>query len=183
MKKLAKINKNFDLFFCFLNNELYFKQTPVCIFKAHFKNTVLVKITNKSNLNLKLWCKRRNLYFLHTFYKLYASITSSLDFMSFSNGFFVKLDLIGLGFRVVKVSEKLFYFSLGWANGIYFLVPKALRVFVLSKNRQIVVFGFDINKVFNVISMLILLRKTRPYRITGFVNPLFIQRLRSGKQR
>lgn len=33
--------------------------------------------------------------------------------MSFSNGFFVKLDLIGLGFRVVKVSEKLFYFSLG----------------------------------------------------------------------
>lgn len=62
-------------------------------------------------------------------------------------------------------------------------MPKAIRMFILSKKRQVVIFSYDINKVFNIMSMLVLLRKTRPYRITGFVNPLFIQRLRSGKQR
>lgn len=185
MKKLTTIYKNFDIFFCFGENKIYFQQNPILIFSDTFKQTTLIRISKKPLLQIKmqLWSKNRNIEAFKTFYKFWSSLNLYHKYLNLNKGYFVKLDLIGLGFRVVKISERIFFFSLGWANGVYFLVPQNLRVFILSKTRQIMVFGFNANKVFNIISMLILLRKTRPYRITGFVNPLFIQRLRSGKQR
>lgn len=185
MKQLKIKKNNLDIFFNFLSNKIYFKETPVKFLNEQFVSSMLININVTQQLDIKfyLWVKERNLFFITLFFKLYFSIVQHINKLSLQNGFFIKLDLIGLGFRINKISEKLFFFSLGWANGVYFIVPEALRVYILSKKRQLIVFSFDVNKVYNIISMLILLRKTRPYRITGFVNPVFIQRLRSGKQR
>lgn len=185
MKKLIKSQKNLDIFFSFLNNKIYYKQTPIFFSTSVITRTALMYINlNKTlNITLQIWEKNRNLYFFKSLFNLFISIQQTISKLHINDGFFIRLNLIGLGFRIQKISEKIFHFSLGWANGIYFLVPKELRVFILSKKRQLIVFGFNINKVYNIISMLILLRKSRPYRITGFVNPIFIHRLRSGKQR
>lgn len=98
-------------------------------------------------------------------------------------GFFVEMELIGLGFRIKKLLAKLYRFFWGYANYVYLFVPQNLLVEYLGEDRVIFFFSLEPHVVFNFSTYLMLLKKLSTYRVTGFVKPGKIIRLNSGKQR
>lgn len=93
------------------------------------------------------------------------------------------LDLVGLGFRATKVSDRVFFFDLGMASGFYFFAPTSLRLFISPVARRLLLFSTVYMDINNVISTLLLLRKVNSYKISGFQPVRAILRLRRGKQR
>jgi ribosomal protein L6P/L9E len=98
-------------------------------------------------------------------------------------GFFTELELIGLGFRIKKITNTLYRFFWGHANYVYLFVPNSVLVEYSHDERLIFFFSIDIEAVNQIVSYLLLLRKLSVYRVTGFVRPGKIIRLNSGKQR
>jgi ribosomal protein L6P/L9E len=98
-------------------------------------------------------------------------------------GFFTELELIGLGFRVRKITDTVYRFFWGHANYVYLFVPAGVFVEYSADERLIFFFGITASRVFGVASYLMLLKKLSSYRVTGFIRPGKIIRLNSGKQR
>lgn len=98
-------------------------------------------------------------------------------------GFFAELELIGLGFRIRKISSKVYRFFWGHSNFVYLFVPNDLLVEYSPDDRLIFFFGFSAALVNGFSTYLMLLKRLSSYRITGFVRPGVVIRLNSGKQR
>lgn len=100
---------------------------------------------------------------------------------------FVELDLIGLGFRVRKITSNLYRFFFGRANFVYLVVRNGLFVRSYSndslKIRKVFLFGKNVQLVNNIAAFVLLLQQLNPYRVTGVVDPRKVIVLRSGKQR
>jgi len=168
------------MFIRYLNNWKSFLLSEVTFFKALFKNK------NYNNcIIVSLFFKNKQRYYRSfCFFQFFYFLTKlNLNENSLQVGFYRQLDLIGLGFRIVKLTQKLFFFELGWASGVYFFVPKYLKVLISSKKKKILIFGHNVHKVMNMVSSLVLLRRMNPYRIGGFMQYKSIIRLRTGKQR
>lgn len=99
------------------------------------------------------------------------------------SGFFVELELIGLGFRVKKIASTVYRFFWGYATLVYLFVPADLLVEYAAEERVIFFFGVNASVVNGFSSYLMLLKRLSSYRVTGFVRPGKIIRLNSGKQR
>lgn len=168
---------DFNIFFCFLTNSVYFKQNhawskhslPTKSFYAikspKIKNSFLLKFFNsKSN-------------FWSFFWKI-------LTFnRALSSAFFVELELIGLGFRIRKISSTVYRFFWGYATFVYLFVPKDILLEYSQDDRTVFFFGIDPAAVNGLSSYLMLLKKLSTYRVTGFIKPGKVIRLNSGKQR
>lgn len=100
-----------------------------------------------------------------------------------SVGFFAELELIGLGFRIKKITSVVYRFFWGHANYTYLFVPHNLLFEYAAEERLIFLFSTAASVVNGVASYFMLLKKLSAYRITGFVRPGRIIRLNSGKQR
>ena len=98
-------------------------------------------------------------------------------------GFFVEMELIGLGFRIKKIIPQVYRFFWGYANYVYLFAPRTLLIEYAAEERRIFFFSLESSTVFNFSTYLLLLKKLSTYRITGFVKPGKIIRLNSGKQR
>lgn len=98
-------------------------------------------------------------------------------------GFFAELELIGLGFRLRKITASVYRFFWGHANYVYLFVPRNVFVEYSADERFVFFFGISSTAVFSLVSYLMLLKKLSSYRVTGFVRPGCIIRLNSGKQR
>ena len=100
-----------------------------------------------------------------------------------SSGFFVEMELVGLGFRIKKIIPQVYRFFWGYANYVYLFAPRTLLVEYAAEERIIFFFSLDPAVVFNFSTYLLLLKKLSAYRVTGFIKPGKIIRLNSGKQR
>jgi ribosomal protein L6P/L9E len=98
-------------------------------------------------------------------------------------GFYRMLDLVGLGFRITKITDSIFLFDMGFSCGIYFVVPSNVRVFYSPSLKKLIVFSHDLRVVSDVVSSLLLLRGPHVYKVRGFIDTKTIVRLRTGKQR
>lgn len=98
-------------------------------------------------------------------------------------GFYRILDLVGLGFRITKITDSIFLFDMGFSCGIYFIVPKGVKTFYSPSLKKLLIFSFDLQSVSDVVSSLLLLRGPHVYKVRGFIDSKTIVRLRTGKQR
>lgn len=98
-------------------------------------------------------------------------------------GFYSELELIGLGFRIKKISSNVYRFFWGHSNFIYLFVPTDLSVEYSSEERLIFFFGVSASVVNSFSSYLLLLKRMSVYRVTGLVKPGTVIRLNFGKQR
>jgi len=98
-------------------------------------------------------------FFLFTNYYFFTSILSQLRnfYTSIIKFFFFKLRLRGLGYRIKRLSKKLFRFFFGIHHFFYFHVSTDL--IVKKKKRYLLVFSNKLFKLNNVFNHLILLKK------------------------
>ena len=122
MKICLLNNKNVVQIWSLLNNQMYlkyqgiflaFKLPSILFFKFQlekdFDKIILVKLV------LTIFSERRHKFFymsnlfkiFYFFHRLYSKDSALIT------GFYALLDLVGLGFRIIKVTERLFYFELG----------------------------------------------------------------------
>lgn len=174
---LKRKTTGFNIFFCFLTNSVFFKQKylwakhilPSKCFYSSFG------VVNSTQFLLKFF--NQSIPFWSFFWKI-INFTRSLE-----SAFFVELELIGLGFRIRKISSTVYRFFWGYATFVYLFVPQDILVEYLPDERTIFFFGIDISIINNFSSYLMLLKKLSTYRVTGFVKPGKVIRLNSGKQR
>lgn len=100
---------------------------------------------------------------------------------------FSEVNLIGIGYRLRKITDGLYRIFLGRANYVYVNTLPEIVVKVYSREktkvRKVLVFGANIMKVHNFISFLLLLKPLNPYRVAGVVDVNKVIILKSGKQR
>lgn len=181
-----------DVFFSILWNKICFKQVFVsksC--NLYASSSLGLSLNGGLNLNktknlyeICLFCYTHKLQKTRIFTNVFK-VLSSLNALTLFNkkGFFVELDIIGLGFRLERMTDNIFYLRLGYSSGIYFFIPVGIKVAISIIQKKLFFFGVDVNKINNVVSTLFLLRKSNPYRVMGFTKPGKIIRLRTGKQR
>lgn len=100
-----------------------------------------------------------------------------------NTGFFLEVELIGLGFRIRKIISAVYRFFWGHANYTYLFVPEDVLVEYSSEEKFMFFFGINAASVYGLATYLMLLKRLSRYRVTGFVQPGKIIRLNSGKQR
>jgi len=98
-------------------------------------------------------------------------------------GFFLEVELVGLGFRIRKIISTVYRFFWGHANYTYLFVPEGVLVEYAAEEKCVFFFGINAAAVYGLATYLMLLKKLSKYRVTGFVQPGKIIRLNSGKQR
>lgn len=82
-----------------------------------------------------------------------------------SQGFFVFLDIKGIGWQV-SLEGRVLVFKLGFTNLIHYELPNYIEAIVLSKQR-LKIFGLDLALVEHVVSVLCKLRKVDLYKGKG----------------
>lgn len=170
-----KIN-NFSIFFCFLKNTMFVRRNFVWI-KQILPSTSFFTGAVKSENNFVLKFFSQISFFWELFWLLTTfNYTSDV-------GFFAELELIGLGFRLRKITSVIYRFFWGHANYVYLFVPNGVFVEYSMDERFLFFFGAQASLVNGLSSYLMLLKKISSYRITGFLKPGKIIRLNSGKQR
>lgn len=165
-----------------------------------FKDKVSFKFLMKENVNFSFIknlhcnkysfklsnysCSKNRLYNLLTLFNLFytAFKINKTEHVLFK-GFFLLIDLVGLGFRIAKITDRIFFFELGWATGVYLFVMKGINLTVSLKKRKLLIYGCSYEQIYNLLSSFLLLRKMSPYRVGGFMPQKLIIRLRTGKQR
>lgn len=93
------------------------------------------------------------------------------------------MELIGLGFRIRKITSRVYRFFWGHANYVYLFTPSTALVEYDHDNRMIFLFSAHVSVVNDLASYLMILKRLSVYRVAGFVRPGRIIRLNSGKQR
>lgn len=183
-------NKNVACVWSLLTNQMFVKYYGVwSVFKLPAKTFIRLSSNLNSNnawrLNFIIFSAPKHKYFYMTNLFKFFYFVRSLIFNEnpLVTGFYILLDLVGLGFRISKITERLFFFELGWASGVYLLVPENIKINVSLKKRKILLFSSNYNCVTNMLASFLHLRKMSPYRIGGFMQNKLIVRIRTGKQR
>lgn len=84
--------------------------------------------------------------------------------------FFFRIKLKGLGYRIRKITKKIYRFFLAYNHYFYFFVPK--NVFIWTKKRYLIAVSIDKMKLNNVFSNLVLLKKLDFFeRTNSFIVP------------
>ncbi len=190
MRVCSLKDKNIFNVWSLLTNQMFVKykgvwsvfQLPSCSYLC-VSNKYLSDSFFRSSIIVFSKKKHKYFYMSSLFKSFYLLHKLCFNESTLKTGFYIMLDLVGLGFRINKITERLFYFELGWASGVYFLVPQHLRLSVSTKKRKIAIFSCDFHYVTNMLASFLHLRKMSPYRIGGFMQNKMIVRLRTGKQR
>lgn len=96
-------------------------------------------------------------------------------------GYYVFIDLIGLGYKIKKITTLIYRFYLGQAHYVYVYLP--LDVFFWAYQNKITLFSIYADKLFSVSTNIMLLRKLNAYKLRGLIRPGQIIILKEGKQR
>ena len=101
INKYTLIMKSFYGVFLYKMNSYYFLKNNKLIYKILFINKILYKS------------------FIKHFINLYKKL---------SNIFSIKLKFKGLGYRIRKISNKLYYFFFNYTNMFYIFIPQKLLI-------------------------------------------------------
>lgn len=189
MRSCLLDHKNSFLICSLLNNKIFILKDKTS-FKYLIKENInfsFIKYLNCNKYSVKLssYSNYKNrLYNLQALFNLfYTMYKINKKEHVFFKGFFLLIDLVGLGFRIAKITDRIYFFELGWATGVYLFVPLGLNLTVSLKKRKLLIYGYNYEQIYNLLSSFLLLRKMSPYRVGGFMPQKLIIRLRTGKQR
>lgn len=110
-----------------------------------------------------------------SFFRKFLSFQSTLD-----SGFFIELNLYGLGFRVIKLGNFL-VFKLGFAHYIKVAIPASLHV--LGYKKKVLIFGLVKADVKQFTEKMVTFRKPDVYKNKGVQVVARTFRLKVGKQK
>ena len=131
-------------------------------FSFNFKNTHINRSLNSSTLK-------------HLFSLLRFNISSV------TLGYYIFIDLVGLGYKIKKITNLVYRFYLGQAHYIYVYVPS--NIFFWAYQNKITLFSIYADKLFSLSTNIMLLRKLNAYKLRGLMRPGQIVILKEGKQR
>jgi ribosomal protein L6P/L9E len=119
------------------------------------------------------------------FLRTYSSCSQLLSLLtklqnSLTGGHFVELSLVGLGFRVIKLSNFLLL-KLGYSHYIKLPIPVSLHV--LGYKKRIIVFGINLNEVNCFVEQLVSFRAPDVYKNKGVQLSGKTFRIKTGKQK
>lgn len=154
INKYTLIMKSYYGFFLYKMNSYYFLKNNKWIYKILFIN----KIYYKS--------------FIKHFFSLYKKL---------SNIFSIKLRFKGLGYRIRKISHKLYYFFFNYTNMFYILAPQKILIKWYKKKIILISSNFFLLKL--LISQMLLLKNIGPYRLRGLRYPKQIIFIKKGTKK
>ncbi len=96
-------------------------------------------------------------------------------------GYYVFIDLVGLGYKIKKITSLVYRFYLGQSHYIYVYVPSS--VLFWAYQNKITLFSIYADKLFSLSANIMLLRKLNAYKLRGLMRPGQIVILKEGKQR
>lgn len=184
LRAKANVKKNLNIIFTLLDNKLYLRYQG--LFNSFFlpsKATFISLMTDSYRiLNLIFFVTGfSKAYQLFRFFYAFSHIINGRSLQT--TGFYRIMDLVGLGFRITRITKSIFLFDIGYATGIYFFVPSDIEVFYSPSMKKLIVFSVDAEAVSSTIASLLLLRGPHIYKVRGFIDVKTIVRLRTGKQR
>lgn len=103
-----------------------------------------------------------------------------LNYETVNYGYFVRLDLVGLGFRFLKI-ENFFLIKVGYSHYLRFEIPEGLHV--VGFKRRFFIFGVDKNKVRNFANQIRAHKKPDAYKGKGILYANEVRKLKVGKQK
>lgn len=96
-------------------------------------------------------------------------------------GYYAIIDLIGLGYRIKKITRMVYRFYLGQSHFIYVYIPSSILFWAFQN--KITLFSIYADRLFSISTNIMLLRKLNAYKLRGLVRPGQIIVLKEGKQR
>lgn len=134
-------------FFFFKNNNSVFFRNILGYLKYNMVSSYYVKT------------KENNIYFLFTKKSVYKNFINNFLFFfnKFFKFFFVKLRLRGLGYRIKKITKKLYRFFFAFNHYFYFHVSR--DIFFKHRRRILIMFSNNLVKLNDIFSHLLLLKK------------------------
>lgn len=167
LKKKHILNSKFDFIHLF-NKSLIFIKSFYGILFFHLPSFYYIK-SNKFE-HLFLFISRHN----------FKSFLSNLNF-KYNNLFltyFVKIKIRGLGFRIRKITNSLYYFFFNITNYYYFNVPK--NILLKFYKKRLLLFSNNWSDLKLLLANLLLLKKLGPYNLQGLRLPRSIILLKKG---
>lgn len=166
VKSKIFLNKNIDLYFS-RNGYLYISGPLGVLSNKLFFSFDFSEI--KFNRSLQ------NRTIRHLFSTIKFSISST------TLGYYIFIDLVGLGYKIKKITNLVYRFYLGQSHYVYFYVPN--NVLFWAYQNKITLFSIYAEKLFSLSSNIMLLRKLNAYKLRGLMRPGQIIILKEGKQR
>lgn len=149
------LNKHINIFFAKKNFILNIKG---------FYNIIIYKLPSfffynlKFKKSLKIIFLKKD-YFINLF-KYIINISKNLI-----NIYCIYLRIKGLGYRIRKITNKLYYFFFNYTNMYYFYLPKNILLKWLKK--KILLISNNINKLKVIFTHLLILKNIGVYRLRG----------------
>jgi hypothetical protein len=170
MVLLKILGGTFDFYFS-KNNSLFLLKGLKGFYVLHLSSYFFFKIL-QSGLSFIFFSK----YFFKSFIRNFLLFCRYLI-----STYYFKLKLKGLGFRVKRISNRLYRFFFTFVNFFYFHVPYG--VILKTKGRRLFFFSLDVGLLRIVIAHLLLLKKLIVYRIRGLLYPRQIVIMKPGKKK
>ena len=92
--------------------------------------------------------------------------------------YIVRLKLKGLGFRIRKISNNLYYFFFNYTNMYYFNIPN--NILIKWYKKRLILLSNDFILLKNIFTHILLLKKIGTYRLIGIRYPRQILLLKKG---
>lgn len=172
----------------FVKKKLYFLVKPIVLY-YFFKQSIFYLKFNYFNELFKIghliylnFFKFSFLKFKMFNYSLF-SLFKNFIYLLFDHqiGFYVTLNMLGVGLFIEKCSASLFKFSLVSSHFVYMFLPQ--DIILKSSNNTFMLFGLAKSKVNNIVSNLLLLRLIGVYHLKGISVSSVIIFLKEGKKR
>jgi hypothetical protein len=141
--------------FLVLNSKLIFLKMQNILFLKNILGYIKIYMFSKYFYkNLK-----NNISFLFTNRKIYNNFLNNFYnfFNKFFRFFFFRLKLRGLGYRIKKITKKLYRFFFAFNHYFYFHISK--DIFFKHRRRNLIVFSNNLIKLNDIFSHLLLLKK------------------------
>lgn len=126
---------------------------------------------NKSNVKRSLKSSSFKHFFSYINFALYSVIT----------GYYIFIDMVGLGYKLKKITNSVYRFYVGQSHYIYLYIPSDVLIWAFQT--KVTLFSIYPDKLFSLSSNIMLLRKLNAYKLRGLMRPGQIVILKEGKQR
>lgn len=182
----GRFNKHLNITFPVLNNKIYLRYKGLFYtFSLPTKGTYISFLKEAGGVNdFKLMLFIDAFDKVHKLFRLFYMFRGIAENNSTKiTGFYRIMDLVGLGFRITRVTKSVFFLDIGYSTGVYLFVPNDVEILFSYSTKKLIIFSANIGAVSSIISSLMLLRGPHTYKIRGFIDNNVIVRLRTGKQR
>lgn len=124
----------------------------------------------------------KNISFIFLTKYLYKSFLKSvISHYNYSRWMYcIKFKMRGLGFKLIKVTDKLYYFFFNQTNMQYLHIPT--DIIIRKRRKRIILLSFNFEKLKLLFSYILIFKKLGPYRLRGIRYPRQIILLKKKKK-